>query len=163
MPATFVPLDGRLTSLQVLNIPLGGGEVMEIVSPGTAAAGNNYQVTTAVLAAFFAAFQALNREDITSGATLATPYNVLPTDTQLLLNKSIGSPSYVVFPSAGSMAYPFGVLVKDLKGDAATNNITISFSGGQLCDGQSSIVLQNNYDWVTINPAPGGGAWFMTS
>ena len=157
-----VPLDGRLTSLTPLNIPLGGGEVMEIVSPGTAAAGNNYQVTTAVLAAFCAAFPVLNREDITSGATLATPYNVLPTDTQLLLNKSLGSPSYVTFPLASSMAYPFGVLVKDIKGDAGTNNITISFTGGQLCDGQATIVLANPYDWTTINPSPGGGGWFMS-
>jgi hypothetical protein len=161
--ASFVPVDGRLTSFMMLPVALAGGEVMYIVSPGNAAQGNSYQVTTATLAAFFAAFPFLNREDITAGATLATPYMVLPTDTQILLNKTIGSASYVTFPLASTMTYPFGVLVKDLKGDAATNNITIQFTGGQLCDGQSTVVMQNNYDWVTINPSPGGGSWFMTS
>ena len=49
----FIPLDGRITSLQVLPIALTGGEVLEIVSPGNAATGNNYQVMLSVLAAFF--------------------------------------------------------------------------------------------------------------
>ena len=157
-----VPLDGRLTSLTVLNLPLGGSEVMEIVSPGTAAAGNNYQVTTAVLAAFMAAFPVLNREYIISGATLASPYQVETTDTQVIFNKTIASASYATLPLSGSMAYPFGILFKDLKGDANTNNITINFSGGQLCDGQSSIVIRNAYGWVTIYPSPAGNGWFLT-
>ena len=162
MTATFVPLDGRLTSLQVLNLPLAGTEVMEIVSPGTAAAGNNYQVTTEVLATFFAAFPILNREYIIAGATLATPYSVLTTDTQILFNKTLPSATYATMPLAGSMAYPFGVLFKDIKGDAATNNITITFSGGQKCDGQSNVVIADNYGWATINPVPGGSGWFLT-
>ena len=159
----FIPLDGRITSLQVLNLPLVGTEVMEIVSPGTAAAGNNYQVPTEALAAFFAAFPILNREYIIAGATLASPYAVATTDTQILFNKTLASATYATMPLASTMAYPFGVLFKDIKGDAATNNITITFTGGQLCDGQSSVVIADNYGWVTINPVPGGSGWFMTS
>ena len=49
----FIPVDGRITSLQTLPTPLTGGEVLEIVSPGNAAAGNNYQVLLSVLAAYF--------------------------------------------------------------------------------------------------------------
>ena len=49
----FVPLDGRITSLQSLPLALTGGEVLEIVSPGNATSGNNYQVLLSVLAAFF--------------------------------------------------------------------------------------------------------------
>ena len=156
---TFVPVDGRITSLQALNLPLAGGEVMEIVSPGNANLGNNYQVTTAALAAFFAAFPFLDTTLVTAGST----YNMLTTDTLILVDKTIGSPTSIVVPLAGSMAFPFPVTIKDGKGDAATNNITLTFTGGQLVDGQSSLVIDNAYGWVTINPFPVTGAsWYET-
>lgn len=136
---------------------------MEIVSPGNAALGVTYQVTTAILAAFMSSFPFLNTEFITAGATLVTPYNVLTTDTRILFNKIIGSPSYSVLPLASTMTYGGGVLFKDLKGDASTNNITISFTSGELCDGLSQIIINNDYGWVTVNPVPGGGSWYLTS
>lgn len=154
-----VPLDGRITSQNVLNIALNGGEVMEIVSPGNAALGNTYQVTTAALAAFFAAFPFLDTTLVTAGST----YNMLTTDTLILVDKTIGSPTSIVVPLAGSMVFPFPVIIKDGKGDAATNNITVTFTGGQLVDGQSSLVIDNAYGWVTINPFPVTGAsWYET-
>ena len=69
-PTQFIPADGRITSLQSLPIPLTGGEVIEIVSPGTAAAGNNYQVLLSVLAAFFSTSPGLQ---VYTVATLPTP------------------------------------------------------------------------------------------
>jgi len=62
------------------------------------------------------------------------------------------------------MQYPYGILIKDLKGDAATNPITINFTGGELCDGLTSgqISIQNPYGWVTIAPVPGASAWYMS-
>lgn len=162
MAATFVPLDGRLTSLEVLNIILAGGEVMEIVSPGNAQSGNNFQVTTAVLAAYFGAFPFISTTEITAGATLASPYAILSTDTRLLFNKTIGSASYGVAPLAASMARPYPILIKDLKGDAGTNPIQITFTGGELCDGLDTLTIGNPYGWVTINPAPNGGSWYMS-
>jgi hypothetical protein len=160
--STFVPLDGRITSLQMLTA-LTGGEVMEIVSPGNAAQGNNFQITTSVLGAFFSAFTGLNTEIIVAGATLAAPYNVLTTDTKLLFNKTVSSPSYAVLPTSMSMAYPFPVLFKDLKGDAKTNNITITFSNGEQCDGLSQVVINSAYGWVWISPIPGSNGWYLTS
>ena len=157
----FVPADGMITSLQVLPIPLNGGEVQEIVSPGNSAEGNSYQVTTATLAAFYAAFPFLNTEIITAGATFASPYLVETTDTNILFNKTIGSASYATLPSSGSMAYPFPVLFKDIKGDAYTNNITINFTGGQECDGQTSVVINGAYGWARIAPIPSGSGWYQ--
>ena len=162
MTTVAVPQDGRLTSFTPLNLPLTGGELIYSVSPGNAALGNSYNVTTEVLAAFFAAFPFLNTEEILAGATLASPYAVQTTDTRVLFKKTLASASYAVLPLAASMAYPYGVLFKDLKGDAATNPITISFSGGELCDGLSIIEIFDAYGWVTINPVPGGGAWFLS-
>jgi len=163
MPTTplFVPLDGRITSLPGLTGSLTGGEVMEIVSPGNAQNGNNYQVTTAALAVFFSSYPSFNTTLIQSGATLANPYQVQPNNTRILLDKTIGSPSYIQFPTAASMAAPGPVLVKDFIGDAATNNITISFSNGELCDGLSELIIENAYGWVVINPGPIGGAWYL--
>ncbi len=48
-----IPLDGRITSLSTLDRVITGDEVMEIVSPGNAAEGNSYKVTTGVLAGYF--------------------------------------------------------------------------------------------------------------
>jgi len=157
-----VPVDGRLTSLDLLNIALAGDEVMYIVSPGNAAQGNSYRVTTSVLAAFFAAFPALNTTIITAGATLASPYQVETTDTRILFNKTLSSDSYAVLPLSGSMASPGGVLFKDLKGDAGTHPITVTFTGGQLCDGLSQVQIASAYGSFTINPIPGGSGWFLS-
>jgi hypothetical protein len=54
----------------------------------------------------------------------------------------------------------FGVYIKDLKGDADVNNIRISFTSGELCDGDSTITIANEYGWVTLNPLSGDGAWY---
>jgi hypothetical protein len=134
---------------------------MEIVSPGNAALGNTYQITLANLAAFFAGYPVMNTETITAGATLASPFQVETTDTWILFNKTIGSASYATLPLAASMVYPGPVFFKDLKGDAATNNITIQFSAGQLCDGLTTIVISDAYGWVRIAPVSGGNAWYQ--
>lgn len=156
----IIPLDGRITSLEMLPIALAGDEVMEIVSPGDAANGNNYQVTTAVLAAYFRSFSSLSTTIITAGATLATPYNIVVTDTRILFNKTVPSASYAVAPLAASMAA--AVLIKDFKGNADVFPIQISFTGGELCDGLSTVTLSNSYAWTNINPTPGGGSWYLS-
>lgn len=158
-----IPLDGRITSLSVLDIALAGDEVIEIVSPGNAANGNNYQVTTAVLAAYFnSSSPAFSTTTITSGATLVSPYAILTTDARILFNKTVASASYAVAPLASSMAGPYPLFIKDLKGDADAFPIQISFSGGELCDGLSTISILNAYGWTTINPIPTGGGWYQS-
>lgn len=161
MAALFTPTDGRLTSQNILGGTLSGGEVMYIVSPGNAALGNSYQITTDSLAAFFAAFPFLNTEVITAGASSGSPYQVETTDTRILFKKTIGSASYALLPTAASMAYGQSVFFKDAKGDANGNNITIQFSNGELCDGLSELTIINPYGWVAITPMPGGGSWYQ--
>jgi hypothetical protein len=167
MVGLTVPLDGRICSQNVLSAPLYGGEAMEIVSSQSSAAatnanGNSFQVTLDVLAAFFAAFPALNTELITAGATLVSPYDVQTTDTRILFNKTLGSASYAVCPPAASMLYGQPVLFKDINGDAATNIITVTFSGGELCDGEAELQITTVYGWFEITPKPGGGAWYQS-
>lgn len=156
-----VPLDGRITSLDVLDLPLLGDEVQEIVSPGNESQGNSYQVTTEVLAAFYASYGALNGVILTSGASLLVPYAVTADATRVLFNKSVGAASYAVLGLAADQA-PYGILFKDLKGDAASHNITISFTSGELCEGSSTVVISTNYGFKTINAIPSGGGWYLT-
>lgn len=159
MPATEIPLDGRLTSLQVLNVTLTGGEAMEIVSPGNAETGDNYQVTTAVLAAYFASYPFVTGRVLVT----ATPYSIGVAILQVLVDLAVAAPVSVVAPLAVSMTYPYPVLIKDFGGDASdVNPITVTFTGGELCDGLSSLTIQNPYGWVRINPNIGGGGWYMS-
>lgn len=145
-----IPFDGRIPSLSTLTTTLVGSEMMYIVSPGNNAYGNSYNITLNYLAGFFSSFPQLNSALVTSGSA----YQVQSTDTRVLIDKTIGSATSVVFPAASTLKYGQSVLVKDLKGDAATNPITITFSGGQLCDAEATIIINNPYGWVYITPLP---------
>ena len=87
---------------------------------------------------------------ITSGAS----YAVVGTDSRILVNKTIGSATSIVFPLASVINY--SVMIKDLKGDAAANNITITFTGGQRADGLSSVPINTNYGAYWFTPKSGG-------
>lgn len=157
MAPLFIPLDGRMISQNLFTGPFTGAEATWLTAPGTPE-GDTYYVLMATMAAFFSAFPALNASIVTSGSS----YSVKTTDTRVLIDKTIGSATSVVFPLVNLMQYQQPVLIKDIKGDAATNNITISFSGGQLIDGLSQIVINNNYGWAWINPIPGGSGWYQS-
>lgn len=163
VPPLFIPLDGRVTSQNPLVSPLDGTELFYAAWPGNATQGNSYKVDLDTMAAFITAFPYINEQVITTGATSGTPYDVPNTATRILFNKSVSSPSFAVLPEASVMQYPIGILFKDLKGDSATNNITITFSNSETCDGLSTVVIDIAYGWVTINPLIGGGGWYMTS
>lgn len=152
------PQDGRMTSFSSVPATLAGTELMWIVQPGNPSLGVLYNATLDTLAQFFAAFPQLNTAIVTSGAT----YNVLTTNTIVLFDKTLGSASACILPSAASMTYKQSVLIKDLKGDAATNPITITFTGGELCDGLNTLTINNPYGWFRITPVPTGGAWYMS-
>lgn len=158
MTALSVPLDGRLTSQNVLTGPLTGGEVMYIVSPGNATAGNSYQISIATLAGFFQDLGVITK--VTSGATSVSPYPVLTNQERVLFIKGTGSASYALCPLSSTITTQ-DILFKDLKGDAFTHNITIEFTGGELCDGESSVIINNDDGWVRIAPVPGGGGWYQ--
>jgi hypothetical protein len=149
----FVPSDGRLTSQNVLTGALTGSEVMYIVSPGNAQSGNSYQIKTSTLAAFFTASLVGAPTIIRSGDT----YDSVATDTRILVNKTVGSATSVVLLT--SQSYTFPVLVKDLKGDSATNPITVTFSSGQTIDGLSSVTINNPFGYFWFNPLASGN-WY---
>ena len=131
-----------------------GTELLEIVAPGNAADGVNYAIPISTLSLIIVPYV---NTIITTGATIGSPYQV-PTDvSRALFNKTVGSATYVVFDASANYGQP--VLIRDLKGDADVNNITISFTGGELCDGLTTLVISNPYGGYILNPLASG--WYM--
>jgi hypothetical protein len=98
---------------------------------------------------------------IMSGSTSISPYIVQPAITNVIVNKTVGASTFIQLNDAITYnGRP--ILVKDYKGDAATNNITIEFSGGELADGESTLVIDTDYGLIRLNPFPAGGAWFIS-
>lgn len=146
---------GQMTDLPAYPGALDLTALMEIVSPGNAALGVNYGITFAQIIALITAQVVGVPTFVISGAT----YNSVGSDTRILVNKTIGSATSVVL--ALSTAYAQPVLVKDLKGDADTNPITVTFSGGQTLDGlaPAQVVISNPYGYFWFNPLAAGG-WY---
>lgn len=97
--------------------------------------------------------------------TAAGPVTVLVSDFQVLLNKTVGEATVVNLPSAAlvvSGAYNYAPkIIKDLKGDAGTNNITLTPAVGETIDGQATMPMGGNYASATLWPLANGTGWFV--
>ncbi len=100
--------------------------------------------------------QAISYRETTTGWTpvASASYTVLPTDRRLWVT---ANPCTVTFPLASTITYD--VLIKDGAGGALTNNVSIAFSGGETCDGLSTVPINSNYGWTIIGPRYGGGGY----
>lgn len=152
---------GVFTGGQMTDLPVypGGSDptaLFELVSPGTAALGINYRITSLSLAALLGGAQYGSPTIITSGSS----YSSVATDTRILVNKTISSATSIVL--LGSASYSQPVLVKDLKGDSVADPITVTFSGGQTVDGLASVVIAAGYGAWWFNPLASGG-WYLTA
>jgi hypothetical protein len=140
---------GQMTDLPAYPGTLDVTALLEIVSPGNVVSGINYKITIAQLALIVGSGSSAALTFVTSGAT----YNSVQTDTRILVNKTVGSPTTVSLLAGSSYFQP--VLVKDLKGDAGTNNITVTFPG--TFDGIASpLTINTNFGWIWLNPLPTG-------
>lgn len=80
---------------------------------------------------------------VTTGST----YTAKAADAGVEVNKASGSATAVTMPPNPAKFQMF--FVKDGKGDAATNNITITPASGNI-DGSSNYVIANNYGGVNF-------------
>lgn len=87
--------------------------------------------------------------------TAAGVYNPLTTDTYLLIKRVTPAAGGVKLPLASSRA-GIPMVIKDIAGDGLTHNTTVTFTGGETCDGQASIVINTNYGGYNFAPLPGG-------
>jgi len=85
-----------------------------------------------------------------------TPQTLNTMDSNVLVN--MASPSAVAITLPAGLQHGSTLTIKDAKGDALSNNITISpFPGiGHTIDGGSSVVVNTNYGSFTFLETPGG-------
>ncbi len=119
-----------------------------------------FSYTTALLLAAAALF-AYRR------ITVAGAVNALSTDIVLLFQKSPSGASTLNLPSSASRG-GVPITVKDLTGDANTNNITVVPSSGETIDGFSAseaaangvALIDRDYGSKTFYPLTSGG-WYL--
>lgn len=150
---------GQMTDLPEYDLGYDPTALIEIVSPGNVEEGINYAITLAMMATIIIARMS-EPTIIITGATVGDPYVALTTDYRILLNKTVASASYVDIGSATDRGFE-PIMVRDLKGDADVNNISVSFTG--TCDGLASpIVISSPYGGWVFNPLADGN-WYLTN
>lgn len=154
---------GQMTDLPEFSGSLNGAELMEIVAAPAGATleaqGVNYSITTNLLASLVIGF-GLTPTIIIAGATVGTPYVPAVTETRILLNKTVGAASGVNIGGAVARAN-LPIMVRDIKGDADVNNISVTFTG--TCDGLASpIVISSAFAGFIFNPLPNGN-WYLSN
>jgi len=89
--------------------------------------------------------------------TAAGAITVTSADYIVLVNKTSGAATTVNLP-AGVDGTTF--VIKDMKGDAATNNITITPASGNI-DGAATKVLNINYQSANVTYSSAAGQWLV--
>jgi hypothetical protein len=119
-------------------------------APTASANTNNTQIATtaytdaAVSALDYTKAKSVSVITAVGAVTVTTGMNIV------ILNKTSGAATTVNLPSGSSSGTGKMFVVKDGKGDAATNNITVTPNGGDTIDGGSTYVLNTNYEAATF-------------
>lgn len=83
-------------------------------------------------------------------------------ESVVVVNKTVGAPTTITLPpSQSALGQVRELIVIDGKGDANTNNITISPAGADTINGGASFTLSANYGVVRLFDC-GGGDWVAT-
>jgi hypothetical protein len=138
----------------------GGGNVQLI--PGTGGSGATAaQVTVPTTYVAVADNSVVARIDqanlLTYSVTTETSHAVAANEQLILVNKTTGSATGISLPTTAITGRV--VRIKDAKGDAATNNITVSVTGGATIEGQASVVINTNFGHASF--VWSGSAWFL--
>lgn len=144
---------GQMTDLPAFAGTFDGTELFEVVAAPTGQtveeSGVNYKITSTLLAYLLGTVSYSALTIITAGAS----YDSVATDTRILVNKTVGSPTTINL--LGGEQYSHPVLVKDVKLDADVNPITVTFPG--TYDGVASpIVINTQGGYIWFNPLPEG-------
>lgn len=82
-----------------------------------------------------------------------SPYTPIQTDTVLYVDTSAGPVQINLAPSANRLGVP--LTIKDVSGNAASNNITIKPNGSETLDGYTNgnpLLINANFGGFRINP-----------
>ena len=108
------------------------------------------------------ALESKTTDDFTLTAINAASYTVLETDYIVAVSYTTTGACAITLPlisGLGTSNQKKLVVIKDVGGLAATNNITITPSGADTIDGQASFTLFGNYNGVQL--MSNGTAWFV--
>jgi hypothetical protein len=83
-------------------------------------------------------------------------YLAATTDDLIIVNKTSGSATNVTMVASATRTRG-PVQIKDGKGDADTNNITVLFNGTEKADNFTSIIIHTKFGSVSLAPNPAGG------
>ncbi len=86
---------------------------------------------------------------------------VVLNEALLVINKASGAATGVTLPPGSSQTYGRTVTIKDGKGDAGSNNITITAAGSDTIDGSATYVVGINYGSVEL--MWNGDQWLATA
>lgn len=126
---------------------------------------NSYTLVYNVISGLFTLVQVgalsnLKSVKILTGAVgLASPYTALPNDEVLIVKQTVGA-AFTINVDWSTRSRPLRIV--DGKGDAATNNITITPASGQtqLASTNYSYIIDGNGGSITLTPLPdGSGAY----
>ena len=126
---------------------LGGSATAGVATPITV--GSGLSLVSGTLSA--AAQPTLSGVSIDGNAIVASsasPYQMTATDRVIDVNKTNGSQTKILLPQNPTLWVEYNVI--DGKGDASTNNITLSLAQGGTINGQPSFVLNANNDSITL-------------
>lgn len=87
--------------------------------------------------------------------TAAGVYNASAGDTYLLIKRTVAAAGGVRLPLASSRGN-VPIVIKDETGDGASHITTVTFTGGETCDGLSSVVINTNWGGYKFAPLPTG-------
>lgn len=136
------------TPFAPINSPIFGGDPQAPTPP--AGDNDNSISTTAFVNAAIAANNGITRVVTAAGAVV-----IAINDRVVAINKAAGAPTAVTLPLAATKNGP--VIISDFKRDAATNNITIGTTGGELIQGLATLTLAGNGASAQLFPIPGIG------
>lgn len=102
-------------------------------------------------------------EDGSEGAVTITnaesPYSITSNDKYLGVNTSSGAVTITLLAIANAPVRP--ITITDESGNAATNTITIDGNGGETINGETTFVLNQNYNSLTIRPNVTKSEWII--
>lgn len=82
-----------------------------------------------------------------STTVITTPFTFTNEDIAFV-NQTIPNPTTIFTPSAPNINKE--IVIKDSKGDANINNITVEVSGGGTIDGKTSHIIDVEYEAITL-------------
>jgi len=103
----------------------------------------------------FQAFAPGSVATVDQNITAAGPATVANNSSVVRVNQTVGAPITLNLPAAASKSCP--VLIADWKGDAGTNNITITPNGSEKIQGLSNWTIAGDNGSVFLRPIAGVG------